>query len=107
MQAPAPTRVAPLIVVPGNDLHHTLVEPRGQRGVHDGRGRIPVHVHRDHRILGILQDSLEGTLGRHAEGGVDVGGGSVYVYVDGQGGRVVGGGGRTGRVCVVVGPGSR
>src|SRR5712691_8664248 len=73
-EVPNPTRVAPLIVVPGNDLHHALVEPRGQRGIHDGRVGIPVHVHRYHRILGILQDALEGTLGSCAEGGVDIGG---------------------------------
>src|SRR3989442_10628543 len=51
-EVPDPTRVAPLVVVPGDDLHHALVEPSGQRGVHDGRVRVPVHVHRHHRILG-------------------------------------------------------
>src|SRR5437016_14190201 len=50
-EVPNPTRVAPLIVVPGNDLHHALVEPRGQRGIHDGRVVIRGHGNLHHRIL--------------------------------------------------------
>src|SRR5207244_11498441 len=67
-EVPEPTRVAPLVVVPGGELHHALVEPSGQRGVHDGRVRVPVHVHRHQRIPAIVRDDLEGTLARGADG---------------------------------------
>src|SRR5436189_6413849 len=53
-EVPDPTRVAPLVVIPGDDLHHALVVPSVLLGVHDGRLGIPYHVHSYTRISRIL-----------------------------------------------------
>ena len=51
-------RVAPLVVVPGDDLDHRPVHHRGQLGVDDRGGRVPDDVRGDDRVLGVLEDAL-------------------------------------------------
>src|SRR6266850_5460312 len=62
-------RVAPLVVVPGNDLDHVAEDDRVQRA-HDRRVRVALQVARYERLLGVIHDPLERSLGRALERGV-------------------------------------
>ena len=52
-------RVAPLVVVPGDDLHELAVDHHRQRRVEDRRVRRGDDVGRDDRVLVVLEDALE------------------------------------------------
>src|SRR4051812_1788485 len=54
--------VAPLVVVPADDLH-LVADDLGQLGVEDAGVRVGDDVGADDRVLGVLQDALEGALG--------------------------------------------
>jgi hypothetical protein len=66
--------VAPLVVVPGHQLHKVFVEGDTCLGIEDGRVGVAVHVGRNNVILSVSQDSLlllvakliEDTLGKLA-----------------------------------------
>src|SRR6266545_4968096 len=60
-------RVAPLVVVPGEDLDHGAVDHRGGRQVHDGRVRVAVEVHRDQLLVRRIENAAQ----RAAAAGVD------------------------------------
>jgi len=60
-------RVAPLVVVPGNELNKVLVEGNAGLGVEDGRVLGTDEVGRDDLVLGVADDALELTL----RGGLD------------------------------------
>ena len=64
--------VAPLVVVPGDDLHERALHDRGQQAVDDRRVRVADDVRGDDRVLGVLQDPGEGALGGGGERGVDL-----------------------------------
>ena len=53
------TRVAPLVVVPAEDLGRPAVRHR-QLAVEDARVRVADDVRRDERILGVLENAREG-----------------------------------------------
>src|SRR5680860_27821 len=79
--------VAPLVVVPADDLGHVAVDV-GQAGVEDARCRVGDDVRRDDRVLGVGQDPLQRALGRSLDGGVDLFLGGRGLQLDGQvGGR--------------------
>lgn len=102
-----PARVAPLVVVPGNQLDKVLVQGDTGLGVEDGGVRVAVHVGGDNVVLGVGQDAcqrncvsivvlgylclfsvmgltLEGTLRSSLDGVLDVVVGSVLLNADGQ-----------------------
>src|SRR5512138_2229178 len=54
--------VAPLVVVPGQDLGHPLLDHLGGEGVHDGGAVVVQEVDGDQRLLGVAQDALHGAL---------------------------------------------
>lgn len=51
--------VAPLVVVPGNQLHKVLVQGDTGLGVEDGGVGVAVHVRRDNVVLGVGQNACE------------------------------------------------
>lgn len=53
------TAVAPLVVVPADELDEVLVERDAGLGVEDGRGGVAVHVRGDDLVLGVGEDSCE------------------------------------------------
>src|SRR5262245_6683593 len=53
-----PARVAPLVVVPGEDLDQVALDERGRGAVHDRRVRVAVEVRRDQLLVGEGQDVL-------------------------------------------------
>src|SRR5690606_34280324 len=55
--------VAPLVVVPADDLHLVADDP-GHARVEDAGVRVGLDVLGDDRVLGVLEDALEGALGR-------------------------------------------
>src|SRR5512141_1816962 len=55
--------VPPLVVVPGEHLHHLPADHLGREGVEAGRGRVVVEIDRDERLVHVLQDPLHGPLG--------------------------------------------
>src|SRR5690606_20057224 len=64
--------VAPLVVVPADDLHVLAVLDHGQGRV-EGAGRRGVDdVGGDDRVLGVLEEALQLALGGLLEGGVDL-----------------------------------
>src|SRR5256885_3806922 len=54
-------RVAPLVVVPGNDLDHVAQDDRVQR-THDRRVSVAFQIARYERLLGVIHDALERAL---------------------------------------------
>ena len=56
--------VAPLVVVPGDDLDHRPVHHRGQLRVDDRGGGVLDDVRGDDRVLGVLEQSLQRPLRR-------------------------------------------
>ena len=61
-----PVRVAPLVVVPGDDLHLGAVDHHRQRRVEDRRVRRPDDVGRDERLLAVAEDAQRARRGRRA-----------------------------------------
>ncbi len=53
------TAVAPLVVVPRNELDEVLVQADAGLGVEDGRGRVAVQVAGDEVVLGVLEYACE------------------------------------------------
>jgi len=51
------TAVAPLVVVPADELDEVLVQADAGLGVEDGRGRVTVQVAGDEVVLAILKDA--------------------------------------------------
>src|SRR4030042_12763 len=71
-QVDEPAGVAPLVVVPGDDLGQVAVDDLGREQVDDPRAGVAHEVHRDERLLGDAEDAL-GRGGRGAlERGADV-----------------------------------
>src|SRR5687767_4549050 len=64
-----PARVAPFVVVPGDDLDHVPEDDR-VHAAHDRRVLVPLEVARDERLLRVIHDPAELALGGRAEGGV-------------------------------------
>src|SRR5690625_2673693 len=67
---------APLVVVPGEHLHHVAVDLR-QLPVDDRGVRVTLDVLGHDRVLGVPQDALEGALGGLLQRGVDLLGGDL------------------------------
>src|SRR5690348_12521670 len=63
--------VAPLVVVPGDDLDHIADHERIQ-GAHDSRVRVALEVHRDQRLFSVGHDPLQRSLRRLLERCVDL-----------------------------------
>lgn len=55
-------RVAPLVVVPGDQLHEVLVERDTRLRVKDGRARLADEVSRDDILIGVAQNALDNEL---------------------------------------------
>ena len=49
--------VAPLVVVPGNELDEVLVQLDTSRGIEDRRVRVAVEVRGDESVLGVREDA--------------------------------------------------
>src|SRR6266498_1329052 len=70
-QVPHAAGVPPLVVVPGQHLDEIAVDDGGRSQVDDGRVWVAVEVHRHQLLVGGVEDALEGSGGRGAEGIVD------------------------------------
>lgn len=64
--------VAPLVVVPRDQLHEVLVERNAGVGVEDRRVVVAGEVGRDDLVLGVADDALVGRLGRLLDGLLDL-----------------------------------
>src|SRR3954451_18196691 len=62
--------VAPLVVVPGDDLDHIAQNHRVD-GADDGRVLVALEVHRDERLIGVVHDAIEVAVGGLLERLVD------------------------------------
>ncbi len=51
--------VAPLVVVPGDELDEVVVEGNTGLGIEDGGGVVAVHVGGDNLVLGVGEDAWE------------------------------------------------
>src|SRR5690606_32163866 len=69
-QVDDPVRVAPLVVVPGEDLDQVAAEHLGAAGVEDRGVRVSDHVGGDDVVLGVLDDPPERAIGRRLHRGV-------------------------------------
>src|SRR5688572_27439008 len=57
--------VAPLVVIPGDDLDHPLADDHRRQRVDDRRAVVALVVHRDERLVADAEDALHGvSLGR-------------------------------------------
>jgi hypothetical protein len=65
-------RVAPLVIVPGNELDKFLVEGNTSSSIKDGRGVVADEIRGDDRVFSVLHDALHGTSGGLLDGGLDV-----------------------------------
>ena len=80
-----PVGVAPLVVVPGDDLDHRPVHDRGQLRVDDRRGGVLDDVGGDDRVLGVGQQALQrAAVGGGLQRGVDLLDGGLAVGLDRQ-----------------------
>src|ERR1700744_4523995 len=57
-----PVGVAPLVVVPGDDLHH-VADHLGERGIDDRGERVALEIRRDELVLFHPEDTLQRTCG--------------------------------------------
>src|SRR3954454_19949244 len=71
-QVDAAVGVAPLVVIPGEELHEGPVDHLGLLGVEDRRVRVGDDVRGDDRILGVLEEPREGTIRSLLHRGVDL-----------------------------------
>ena len=62
-----PAAVAPLVVVPGDDLDHVAAEDHGRVGVDDRGAAVALEVDRHERLVRDAEDALERAGGRRAE----------------------------------------
>jgi hypothetical protein len=67
-----PIHVAPLVVVPGVELHLGAVDDHGGQRIDDGRARVIDVIHRHEGAFFVAQDAGEFTLGGGLEQGVDL-----------------------------------
>src|SRR6266581_2700715 len=51
--------VAPLVIVPSNDLDHVAADNHCRKSINDRGMRIATEVHRDKRFICIFEDALE------------------------------------------------
>ena len=78
-------RVAPLVVVPGDDLDEVAVDHAGQQRVKDRGVRRVDDVAGDDRVIGVLQDACKRTgVGLGLDGGVDLFRGHVAAGLEGE-----------------------
>ena len=110
-QVDDPVRVAPLVVVPGDDLDHRAVHDRGQRPIDDRRRRVLDDVGGDDRVLGVLEDARSAARRRgRLQRAVDLLDGRRTVGLDRQVDDAAGRDGRADREAVQLArsaPGSR
>ena len=64
-------RVAPLVIVPGDQLDKVLVQLNAGLGIEDGGRRVADEICRDDLLLGILDDPFVLALGSSLDGGLD------------------------------------
>ena len=65
-------RVAPLVVVPGDELDEVLVERDARLRVEDGRRGVAGEVGRDDLLVSVANDTLVSRLGRLLKGLLDL-----------------------------------
>lgn len=53
-------RVAPLIIVPRDNLDEVVVEGDASLGIEDGRSRVADHISRDDIVLGVFENACDG-----------------------------------------------
>ena len=80
----AAVAVAPLVVVPADQLEEPLVQADARARVEDAGGWAVDEVGRDHFILGVFQDVLEVGLGGLFHGGADLLVGGFFDGLDGE-----------------------
>ncbi|KAK8923190.1 hypothetical protein VCV18_007252 [Metarhizium anisopliae] len=76
--------VAPLVVVPGDQLDKVLVEGDAGLGVKDGGVGVAVHVGGDNIVLGVGENALEGAVGSLLDGLLDLVVGSTLLNAGSQ-----------------------
>src|SRR5688572_17731938 len=62
-----PAGVAPLVVVPGDDLHQVLAGDHGRGRVDDARALVALEVHAHQLLGGDAQESLHRSIGRGSQ----------------------------------------
>lgn len=67
-----PLGIAPLVIVPGNNLDHVITHDHGERRVDDCRFVGTAVVARHQRLIRVLDNALHLTFGRLEEGTVDL-----------------------------------
>src|SRR6266481_373239 len=70
-QVAATAGVAPLIVVPGQDLDAAVTDDFGVLGIHDGGIRIALEVGGDELFFGVSKNTFHWSAGGSFQGGVD------------------------------------
>ncbi len=94
--------VAPLVVVPADDLD-LVADDLGEAGVEDARRGVGLDVLGDDRVLGVDEEALERALGGGLDRGVDLFDGRLAAGLEGQvggrAGRAPGRGARSRRAC--------
>ena len=65
-------RVAPLVVVPSDELDEVLVERNASLGIEDRGGRVAGEVSRDNLLLGVRHDASHGASGGLLDGSLDL-----------------------------------
>ena len=98
-QVDQPVRVAPLVVVPADDLD-LVADHLRQARVEDARRRVGDDVGADDRVLGVGQDALERAVGGGLVGGLDLVDAGLLRRGDGQVGGRAGRDGHAQRVAV-------
>src|SRR5512137_1264463 len=71
-QVDKPAGIAPLVVVPGDDLDQVAVEDLGREQVDDAGPGVAQEIAGDERLVGDAEDALERAGRGGLEGGVDV-----------------------------------
>ena len=99
--------VAPLVVVPGHDLHEGIGEGDAGLGVEDGGVGIMQEIAGNHGVLGVIQDAFQIAFGGGLHGFADLGilGGLGQVHGQVDHGHVQGGNahGHAGQLAVQLG----
>src|SRR4051812_22688752 len=76
-------RVAPLVVVPADDLD-LVADDLGQARVEDARVRVGDDVAADDRVLGVLEDALERAVGGRLDRRVHLVDGRLAAGLEGE-----------------------
>ena len=74
--------IAPLVVVPRDNLQHVIAHDHGERGVNGGGDVGASEIARHERFVGDGEDALELAIGGFAEGLVDFIGGDLLGGLD-------------------------